>query len=159
MPNPIGISFMPTAQAQEAGPSNAAANTDLAQAFKILSLRLPRILGPGAISPLGNAPGSSAPAFSGLNPYAAVFQALLQSLATGGLSGDRRIDTTGLGTAAATPSIVFGGGGGAGGGGGNTGGGDYQDPVLGIVRPKLPGPTMGPPSPVVDPTQPGGRYV
>lgn len=115
---PIGISFMPSAQGVASSPSapQAGANTDLAQAFKILSLRLPQILGTGAITPLaGTAGGTNTDALKSVNPYAAVFQAMLRSI-TGGISGDQSINTTGLGDTYpgasstpidTTPSIIF----------------------------------------------------
>lgn len=88
---PIGISFMPSADAAANGPRQASiegqGGSDLAAAFKILSLHLPRVLGAAAIAPkrLLNSQGAAAvggPA--GANPYAQVFQALLQSI-TGGM--------------------------------------------------------------------------
>jgi hypothetical protein len=94
----IGISFIPSAQGLSASqPANpqGGANTDLAQAYKILSLRLPQIMGSSAISPLVGSPGSNTNALKGTNPYTAVFQALLQSMG-GGLGGGAPIDTTGL---------------------------------------------------------------
>jgi|SRR5579862_9536633 len=94
----IGISFMPSAQGAMASPSapQAGANTDLAQAFKILSLRLPQFTGGQTITPLAGTPGgTNTDALKSTNPYAAVFSALLQSL-NGGLSGDQPINTTGI---------------------------------------------------------------
>jgi hypothetical protein len=59
-----------------------AGRTDLAQAYKILSLRLPTVVGAQAPTPASNltaagSSGSSLP--GGLDPYAALFQALLKS--------------------------------------------------------------------------------
>jgi hypothetical protein len=93
--SPLGITFMPTADAAANGPKQASiegqgGNTDLAAAFKILSLHLPRVLGASAIAPkrLLTSGGSSAVATpAGSSPYAAVFQSLLQSMAGGGSSG------------------------------------------------------------------------
>jgi hypothetical protein len=89
MPNQIGISFMPTAENQgtgQAGPtaSPLAPSTDLAQAYKILSLRLPTVVGARApvASALLTSPGSGA--FGGMNPYAALFQALIKAGLNGG---------------------------------------------------------------------------
>ena len=87
MPDPIGITFMPSADNAALGPEQGGLNgpgQDLSQAFKILSLRLPRVLGAGAISAprLLNSPGAAG--VSGLNPHAAVFEALLRALVGGG---------------------------------------------------------------------------
>jgi hypothetical protein len=89
MADPVGITFMPGQDAQALGPQNMGANGpggDLSQAFKILSLRLPRVLGAGALSSprLLNSPGASG---SGMNPHAAVFEALLRALVGGGSPG------------------------------------------------------------------------
>ncbi len=91
MPPPIGISFMPNADNQALGPQQGALNGpggDLSQAFKILSLRLPRVLGAGALAPPGllRSPGAAG-APGGLNPHAAVFEALLKALVGGGSPG------------------------------------------------------------------------
>lgn len=93
---PIGITFMPSAEAAANGPRQAGiegqGGSDLAQAFKILSLHLPRVLGAAAIAPkrLLTSPGAAGipgqPA-GGFNPYAAVFESLLQSLTGGGQGG------------------------------------------------------------------------
>lgn len=90
--SPIGITFQPSAEAAANGPRQAGlegqGGSDLAQAFKILSLHLPRVLGASAIAPKrlltsqGSA-GVAAPA--GVNPYSAVFEALLQSMSSGGV--------------------------------------------------------------------------
>jgi hypothetical protein len=148
----IGITFIPSAQGQSqtspAGPQNAN-NSDLAQAYKILSLRLPQILGTQAISPLAGSPGSNTDALKAYNPYAAVFSALLQSIG-GGLGGGAPIDTTGLGgqgsTAAIAPS------------------GRPPDPSMTFKMPAMgarPGPSMFPSSPSdpgsVDPFGGGDR--
>lgn len=78
--NPIGVSFMPTQDNQNQGPKQGQMEGDLAQAFKILSLRLPRVQGAHAIAPysLLNSPGSAG-AQGAFNPYSAVFDALLKS--------------------------------------------------------------------------------
>jgi hypothetical protein len=75
---PIGISFIPSADQAANGPQQGNLEGDLSQAFKILSLRLPRILGARApaSSTLLNGPGSAGLPNGG-NPYAAVIQALL----------------------------------------------------------------------------------
>lgn len=89
--SPIGVTFMPTAEASANGPRQAGiegqGGSDLAQAFKILSLHLPRVLGASAIAPKRlltsqGAAGVAAPA--GVSPYSQVFQALLQSMGAGG---------------------------------------------------------------------------
>jgi hypothetical protein len=91
---PIGISFIPTAQNQANGPQAASAqgeigrgpNTDLAQAYKILSLRLPTVVGAQAPvkASLLTSPGSSGVLPGGMDPYAALFQALLKSMLSSG---------------------------------------------------------------------------
>lgn len=89
--SPVGITFMPTADAAANGPRQAGiegqGGSDLAQAFKILSLHLPRVLGASSIAPkrLLTSQGSAGVAApQGVNPYSAVFQALLQSMGAGG---------------------------------------------------------------------------
>lgn len=93
---PIGISFIPSAQNQaQQGPRQAGLEGDLSQAFKILSLRLPTTV--GAASPVPQAlltsPGAAGvtgmPSTAGTpsgpyDPMAAVFTALLRSMAGGG---------------------------------------------------------------------------
>ncbi len=84
---PIGISFIPSAQNQVPGAASAqgampgsSGSTDLAQAYKILSLRLPTVVGssaPVSSSLLNGAGASGLP--GGLSPYAAAFLALLKS--------------------------------------------------------------------------------
>jgi hypothetical protein len=85
---PIGITFSPSAQNQAQGPNNlrneggiGSGSTDLAQAYKILSLRLPTVVGAQApVAPaLLKSPGSAALP-SGMNPQAALFAALLKSM-------------------------------------------------------------------------------
>jgi hypothetical protein len=102
---PIGISFVPSAQNAQLGPQQGplegggGSNSDLAQAFKILSLRLPQVLGAPSIASrrLLTAPGSMAglPP-SGFNPAAAVFQALLHA-STGGSGSFMADQNTGIG--------------------------------------------------------------
>lgn len=77
---PIGVTFIPSAEQAAQGPQRGQLEGDLGQAFKILSLRLPRVLGARAVAPtqLLNGPGSAG-APPGTNPYAAVFDALLRS--------------------------------------------------------------------------------
>lgn len=87
---PIGISFMPSADNQQNGPRQGSlegpGNTDLAQAFKILSLHLPRVLGAQAIAPkkLLESQGSAGIANpSGGSPSSAIFEALLRAMSGG----------------------------------------------------------------------------
>lgn len=87
---PIGISFIPSAQNAAQGAANLSLaggggqnSTDLAQAYKVLSLRLPTNVAPTApVAPalLNSAGAAGVPNLpSGLSPYAALFQALLKS--------------------------------------------------------------------------------
>lgn len=89
---PIGISFIPTAENQAQGPRQGGLETDLGQAFKILSLRLPRLLGAQAPAPPSLLNGAGAAGLSGqqggFNPHAAVFEALIRALTGGTPSGD-----------------------------------------------------------------------
>lgn len=91
---PIGVSFMPTDESAQMGPKRnqleGAGGSDLAQAFKILSLHLPRVLGAQAIAPqrLLNSQGARGipAAFSGggesgsPSVYGAFFESLLKSM-------------------------------------------------------------------------------
>jgi hypothetical protein len=92
MNQPIGMTFIPSADNQAMGPRQAglegAGGSDLAQAFKVLSLHLPQFLGAQALAPkrLLTSPGSTALP-SGFNPQAAVIQALLQAMGGGGGGG------------------------------------------------------------------------
>lgn len=92
--NPIGVTFMPSQDNQDLGPQQGALNGpggDLSEAFRILGLRLPRVLGPGAISSPRLLNGAGASAFgSGTNPSAAVFEALLKAMTGGGSFGTPR---------------------------------------------------------------------
>lgn len=136
---PVGITFMPSADNAAQGPQQAGlegpGGSDLAQAFKILSLHLPRVLGAQSLAPkrLLNAQGSAALP-SGFNPQAAVIQALLQAMSggverpiatfpgdTGGQSPDLRDFFAGENPRAPTfpttpppPKVTPGGGGGEG---------------------------------------------
>jgi len=88
MPNPIGVTFIPSADNAAQGPQRGAlegpGGSDLAQAFKILCLHLPRVLGAQSLAPrrLLTSPGSAALP-PGFNPQAAVIQALLQAMGGG----------------------------------------------------------------------------
>lgn len=84
MPNPIGISFMPSADNQQMGGRQSgmeSGGSDLAQAFKILSLHLPRVLGAGALSPRKLLEGGGSGAVPGaFNPASAIFEAMLKAM-------------------------------------------------------------------------------
>jgi hypothetical protein len=93
---PIGISFIPSAQNQALGNQAAGRestlgggpSSDLAAAYKILSLRLPTVVGATAPTPASNLTGGGASAVSslpgGLSPHAALFTALLKAAMSGG---------------------------------------------------------------------------
>jgi hypothetical protein len=90
--NPIGVTFIPSAQNAAMGPRQGAmegpGGSDLAQAFKILSLHLPRVLGAQSLAPKRLLTSSGSGALpSGFNPQAAVIQALLQAMSGGGNVG------------------------------------------------------------------------
>jgi hypothetical protein len=90
--SPIGITFIPTEENQALGPQRNAlegsGGSDLAQAFKILSLRLPQVLGARAIgSPRVLSGGGSAALPPAFNPNAAVFKALINAMMGGGEYG------------------------------------------------------------------------
>lgn len=121
--SPIGVTFMPSADNQANGPQQGAlesgAGSDLAQAFKILSLHLPRVLGARAISSPGllNGAGSTGVA-GGFNPSAAVFDALIRAM-TGAAAPGGPASLSSLGapggaqpyapSAVPSPSVVPGG--------------------------------------------------
>jgi hypothetical protein len=92
MANPIGITFLPSDENQALGPKRGQLEGDLGQAFKILSLRLPRVQGARAIAPpnlLASQGSAGVPGQlgGGFNPQAAVFEALLKAMAGGPTSG------------------------------------------------------------------------
>lgn len=111
--NPIGITFLPSDENQALGPQRGQMEGDLGQAFKILSLRLPRIQGAHAIAPpdLLNAPGASGQP-GGMNPQAAIFDALLKAMQGQGGGGMGPMATTPIGIpqAPAPPRVIAGGG-------------------------------------------------
>lgn len=82
--NNIGITFIPNEEAAAMGPKRGGLEGLTEQVFKILSLRLPRVVGARSISPLlgGQGAGPMASA-GGFNPNAAVFEALLRSMGRG----------------------------------------------------------------------------
>jgi hypothetical protein len=82
---PIGITFMPSAENAAEGPRRGQLEGNLGEALKILSLRLPRVLGAKAIVPSALAT-PRLPLSPGFNPMAAAFQAMLGHL--GGASGE-----------------------------------------------------------------------
>ena len=96
---PIGISFLPSQENQSTGLKQGQMEGDLGEAFKILSLRLPRVVGARAPTPGGNLSGAGASGLSGLssgaegggfNPNAALFEALIKAMLQG---GSQTIDT------------------------------------------------------------------
>lgn len=108
--SPIGISFLPTAENQAQGPSQGQLEGDLGSAFRILSLRLPRVLGAKAISsPDLLAGGNALSPGSNFNPHAAVFEALLRALAAaagGGTATPGTADTFSGGSRLPPPNVV-----------------------------------------------------
>src|ERR1700739_402435 len=79
---------MPSADNQAQSQANAAADGaggDLSSAFKVISLRLPQVLGAASLAPksLVTSPGATAVS-SPASPHAAVFDALLKAM-TGGV--------------------------------------------------------------------------
>jgi hypothetical protein len=97
MADPIGITFMPSQDNQDQGGRNMGLDgpggADLSQAIKILSLRLPRVQGAQAIAPASLLNGQGAGNTGGLNPHAAVFEALLRAIL--GAGGPGITDPTG----------------------------------------------------------------
>lgn len=110
---PIGISFIPSAQNAANGPTALRADgglgsgsTDLQAAYKILSLRLPTVVGANAPTPVSNLTSTGAAALpSGLSPHAAVFQALLKALMTGDDSGVDKNALAGFGAMSQSSSV------------------------------------------------------
>lgn len=92
MADPIGITFMPSQDNQDQGGRNMGLDgpggADLSQAIKILSLRLPRVQGAQALAPASLLNGQGAGNTGGLNPHAAVFEALLRAILGGGQPPD-----------------------------------------------------------------------
>ncbi len=84
MMNPIGINFLPSDENAAQGVQRGKVEGDLGQAFKILSLRLPRVQGAPGITPQSNltAPGSAG--MGGFNPQAAIFDAMIRAMSGGG---------------------------------------------------------------------------
>jgi hypothetical protein len=140
MNQPIGISFLPSQENADQGAQRGNMEGDLGQALKILSLRLPRVLGARAITPGSNLgtpgqSGTSQGALSGIlnssgtggesgayNPNAALFQALIAAMMGNGSSG----------------------------GGDGMGGGGRVDPYVKFVNPGEPDPGTFNPNPIED---------
>lgn len=129
MNQPIGISFLPSQENAAQGMQRGAMEGDLGQALKILSLRLPRVMGARAITPTSNlgAPGQSGDSQSAVqgltmaagaggesgryNPNAALFQALISAMmgggSIGGFDAGQSGKTTGAGAGTVNPYIKF----------------------------------------------------
>ena len=85
--SPIGVTFIPSAEQAAEGPRRGNLEGDLGQAFKILSLHLPRVLGARPLAPETLLKAKGASAIGDVNPYAMVFDALLRSSMGGGAFG------------------------------------------------------------------------
>lgn len=129
---PIGISFLPSQENAEQGMQRGAMEGDLGEAFKILSLRMPRVLGaraptarenltsPGAgglSAVAGQMAGASRDGHGGgFNPNAALFEALIAAMLGGDTMGKRGFVDVGrpninmLGEGAPTPGELNPGG-------------------------------------------------
>lgn len=82
MPNgPLGVTFRPTDQMAQQGPMQAGREGGLQSAIQMLSLRYPRVY--GSRTPVGDPAmlAGNAPRTSGINPNAAIFQALINAFA------------------------------------------------------------------------------
>lgn len=159
---PIGISFIPSAQNQPAGPANLSADggigrgsTDLAQAYKILSLRLPTTVAPTApvqptlLNSAGSAGVTDLP--GGLTPYAALFMAMLKSHLGVGDAGSSPAAAPSAGSPGSfSAPDVLSGLLGTGGGSGTTEGGPVP-PGRAIPPPKIQFPTEAPTAPTPTP--------
>lgn len=81
--NPIGITFMPNDEASAQGPRRGNLEGLTEQVFKLLSLRLPRVVGAQSLAPQGLLQGQGAGGAAGaggFNPNAAVFEAMLRAM-------------------------------------------------------------------------------
>jgi hypothetical protein len=134
----IGISFMPSAENSELGPQRGAAenpSSDLAQAFKILSLHLPRNLSPHAIASqsLLGGQGSAGVGAPGVNPFSQAFEAMIRAML--GQQGGYLPPGGPIGGGGATPSYTMPG-----------------SPMPGTSRPSAPSvPVGGAPKPRITP--------
>lgn len=111
MAGPIGVTFMPSAENQQMGGRQGAmegGGSDLAQAFKVLSLRLPQVLGARAPAPasLLNGAGSAGVA-PGQNSNSAMFQAILKAM-LGGSMGSPSSGSAPMSTAMPSDAPKFG---------------------------------------------------
>lgn len=104
MADPIGVTFIPSADALAQGPKQAAIEggpgaSDLSSAFKVLSLHLPQVLGAAALSPrrLLTSPGAAGLSSAGISapdagagsltdPNAQAFLALIKAMLGGGFN-------------------------------------------------------------------------
>lgn len=155
---PIGISFLPSQENQAAGLKQGQMEGDLGEAFKILSLRLPRVVGAKAPTPGANLGGDGASGLSGLssgidgggfNPNAAMFEALIKAMLQGG--GGQTFDngtgltpmntsgTTGGASSILRPKIGFINAGEPAPGSFNPGGVDAAPESMGASAPRAPG--------------------
>jgi hypothetical protein len=160
MADDFGLSFSPLQPPAFGGPgsngNNALGNngpSPVQEAIRILSLRIPRVVGAGALAPLGllNSLGASGLGTAGsANPFAHGTAAWLdferrrggQPGRVGGDNGNPIVRP-----ALPDPAIHYGGGG-SGGNGGDQGGGPV-DPLdrWGGHTPTMPGPSLGPVAP------------
>lgn len=85
MANPIGISFLPSTENQAQGPRRQGlegGGGDLSEAWKILSLQLPRVLGARALAPKRLLTSQGSAGMPG-NPSSAAFMAMIQAMLGG----------------------------------------------------------------------------
>lgn len=82
--SPIGVSFLPSEENQAEGQRRGALEGDLGQAFKILSLRMPKQPSIRGIAPqsLLQAPGASGMAGGpgSFNPQSAIFESMIRAM-------------------------------------------------------------------------------
>ena len=64
---PIGINFLPSQDAADQGQQRGNMEGDLGEAFKVLSLRMPRVVGARSLTPGSNLSGAGASGLSGLS--------------------------------------------------------------------------------------------
>jgi hypothetical protein len=79
--DPLGVTFLPSDDNLRRGLRRGNRESDLLEAFKILSLGMPRVPSTRAVAPpsLLNAPGVSAVP-GGFNPHSAMFQQMLRTV-------------------------------------------------------------------------------
>lgn len=87
MPGPLGVSFLPSDQQAQQGPQQAGREGGLQSAIQLLSLRYPRVY--GSRTPVGDPAllAGNTPRASGIDPNAAIFQALINAFAGSNLGG------------------------------------------------------------------------